>query len=91
MLRGNMNELIEKMYNFDFEAGSFFGEIADKTVSRREWALYESLYERLSEKDRKIFLEYVNLQTEEHEKELKAAYEQGFKTAVTLIVDCMKK
>jgi len=83
-----MNEWMEVLYLHDLEEGN--GLHLDREKCKREWELYDILWKVLDEKGKEWFSEYVNLKAEQRDIEWKAVYEQGFKTAVRLLTDCLK-
>lgn len=86
-----MDKIIEKLYDLQVNTESLpFGEI-DKRNFSKEWELYNFLHERLPSIFKKDFIEYVSLRENRYAKEMKEIYEQGFKTAITLITESLKQ
>lgn len=86
-----MENIIEKLYDLHIRTNPQpFGFIpAEKT--KQESQLYCFLYETLSEKDKKIFFNYMDLLNTRHNTQLQAAYTYGFKAAMKLILQSIKE
>ena len=81
-----MEKVIEKLYE-DFLNVS---NPSFKDTEERKKTLYNVLFKKLSETERTLLVEYADIQEEQCFQETKNAYEQGFKTAIQLIVECLK-
>lgn len=85
-----MEKIINALYELQVNTEFPCFEKNDKESTRREWELYLLLQEELPIKAKKLFAEYVDLITEHHNLETKAAFEQGFKSAFSLIIEVLK-
>ena len=85
-----MKELINALYELQVNAEFPCFEKNDKESTRREWELYLLLQEELPITTKKLFAEYVDLITSRHNLETKAAFEQGFKSAFSLLIEVLK-
>ena len=83
-----MNEWMEILYLHDVKECN--GRGVDREKCKREWELYNLLWESFDEKRKEWFRGYVNLKAEQRELEWRAVYEQGFKAVVQLLTDCLK-
>ena len=89
--RVEMKNIINALYHLQVNAEfPNFGKI-DKEQNRKEWEFYQRLHEELSGTLKEIFIEYTDLLNTRYNLETQAAYEQGFKTAVSLIIEALKE
>lgn len=79
-----MEQIIDKLYEAQYNSKNFFMEDKWKESGAREWELYTLLYERLEEEDKKLLLEYIKLKGERQNEELKASFRRGVQTAMRL-------
>jgi hypothetical protein len=91
-MRGKkMENTIEKLYELHIRTAQFpFGK-TDKEITTKECALYCSLIEELPKRHKEMFMEYNSFSQERHKQEIKAIYEQAFKTAIKLFIECSKE
>ena len=86
-----MENIIEKLYELHIRTAQFpFGK-SDKETTAKECALYCSLIEDLPKKHKELFTEYNSACQERHRQEIKAVYEQAFKTAIKLFLECNRE
>ena len=86
-----MENIIEKLYELHIRTTQFpFGK-TDKEITTKECALYCSLIEELPKRHKEMFMEYNSVFQERHRQEIKAIYEQAFKTAMKLFIECNKE
>ena len=85
-----MEQIINALYELQGNAEFPCFEKNNTETTRREWELYLLLQEELPIKTKKLFTEYVDLITMHHNLETKAAFEQGFKSAFSLIIEALK-
>ena len=85
-----MEKMIEILYKANMEQFSYAFARQDTEAMKREWALYEQLQENLTKEQKTDFQEYTNLCAERHSVERRAAYEQGFKAAIRLLLEATK-
>ena len=86
-----MEKIIDKLFAMQLEAENLPLGIAGADVMKKEWDLYSALYEKLSNEEKKMFVEYTNLCAERHQEELYSAYNCGFKTATKLWLESLKE
>ncbi len=89
--RNKMENIIEKLFNLALSTNNFTFRKEQKENAEKEWHLYGLLYDGLTEKNKKILLEYLNVSGTRHKKELSSSFEAGFKTAIKLIVSSLKE
>ena len=86
-----MEEIINALYELQVNA-EFPRFVKNNTEdTRKEWELYLLLQEELPIKAKKHFTEYADLINARHNLETKASFEQGFKTAFSLIIETLKR
>ena len=86
-----MDKIIERLYELHIkEEGEVFA-MADKGKIQKEYDIYLSLSAILLPHMREELREYSELNEERHKEELKKAYENGFKTALALILEGVKE
>ena len=86
-----MKTVFETLYDAHIKDEPFSANIADKEFFDEECLIYEELYESLSKPLLTKFRRYCELQEIRNNKESQVAYEQGFKTAIQLIVDSLNQ
>ena len=86
-----MNKIIEQICKMQQEENPCFFTSGNREQSKKEWGLYDELYAGLSGKTRAMFLEYTNVCAERHADSVRAAYEKGFKDAMRLLLESLKK
>jgi hypothetical protein len=86
-----MENIIEALYNLHLQTNLQPFGFDDLQKTKQEIQLYTFLYENLSEKDKKIFLNYMDLLNTRNKEQLLAAYSCGFKTAIKLILQSTKE
>ena len=86
-----MEKIIEKLYKLHISTAQFPFGIPNKEITTQEWNLYCSLIEELPKKHKETFMEYTSTREERHKQEIKSIYEQAFKTAVKLLIECTKE
>jgi hypothetical protein len=86
-----MDKIIEKLYNSHLQEEQFPFGIAEKESMQKEYELYCMLTQTMPQPMREQFREYVTLNEERHQSELKTIYEQGFKMAIKLILEGIKE
>ena len=72
------------------EQSSYAFACQDTDAVKREWELYERLQDKLTKEQKTDFQEYTNLCAERQSVERRAAYEQGFKAAIRLLLEAAK-
>lgn len=85
-----MDDIFEKMYTIHLETKSFPYGKPNKEEIDEEWELYQFLYDNLIGEQKRAFLQYAELVVARQERERKAVYEYGFKTAIKLFVQSLK-
>ena len=86
-----MDKIIEKLYNSHLQEEQFPFGIAEKESMQKEYDAYCTLSEMLSKEGKELLMEYSDLNEVRHKSELKSAYENGFKTAIKLILESVKE
>ncbi len=86
-----MENIIEKLYELHINTAQYPFGIPNKEITAQEWTLYCSLIEDLPKKHKEIFMEYTTVCQERHKQEIKSIYEQAFKTAIKLLMECSKE
>lgn len=86
-----MENLIKKFYDLCLTTNSFTFQAADKIVLKKELPVYENLFNSLNSQQLDLFLQFISMQSKRHNEELQASYETGFKTAVNLIFESLRK
>ena len=86
-----MDKVIEKLYNLHLEEEQFPFGVVDKESMEKEYDTYCMLAQTLPKFMKQQLSEYANLNDERHKRELQAAYEYGFKTAMKLILESVKE
>ena len=86
-----MENLIKKFYDLCLSTNSFTFQSADKTILKKELPVYENLFDCLNSKQLDLFLQFISMQSKRHNEELQIAYETGFKTAINLMLECLRK
>ena len=86
-----MENIIEKLYELHLKTAQYPFGIPDKEITMQEWSLYCSLIEDLPKKYKDVFMEYNSTCQERHKQEIKSIYEQAFKTAIKLFLECSKE
>ncbi len=86
-----MDKIIERIYMMETEENPCLFVDENRERTNKEWALYNRLYNDLSQELKALFSEYANLSAERHREELKSAYEKGFKTGAKLMVESMRE
>ena len=85
-----MDSIVEKICNMQIEEDPYpFGK-PDKVKLDREWEIYHYLYEHLSAKEKKLFIEYAELVAERQRKECTEACKKGFRIAMQITVDSLR-
>lgn len=86
-----MDSIIEKICNMQIEEDNYpFGR-PDKVKLNREWEIYNYLYEHLSAKDKKLFIEYAELVADRNNREKMEACKKGFRIAMQITIDSFEK
>ncbi len=85
-----MGDIFEKLYAIHLDTENFPYGKPNKEETDEEWELYQFLYEHLADNHKKAFLRYAELITERQDRERRAVYEYGFKTAVKLFIQSLK-
>lgn len=84
-----MDSIIEKICNMQIEEDAYpFGK-PNKVKLDREWEIYHYLYEHLSAKDKKLFIEYAELVADRNGRERIESYKKGFKIAMQITMDSL--
>ena len=86
-----MENIIEKLYELHIQTAQYPFGIPNKKNSHLECDLYFSLINDLPKKHKEIFLQYNSACEERHKQEIKSIYEQAFKTAIKLFIECTKE
>lgn len=86
-----MDKIIEKLFNIHIQADDFLLVASNKENSILEWQLYDSLLNNLPVDKKETFIEYIGLCNQRQKKEILFSYEQGFKTAIRLILESINK
>ena len=85
-----MEKIIEKLFGLRIsEEGYLFSEPGKENLTE-ENRLYEFLYDNLEEEKREVFVRYVREAALGHGREVRAAYMEGFKTAVRLGIESLR-
>ena len=82
-----MDKIIEKLFNIHLQNKDFLTALSNKDSAVREWQLYELLLEKLPVEEKEIFAEYSRLCNQRQGNEIQLSYEQGFKTAIRLMIE----
>ena len=84
-----MDSIVEKICNMQIEEDPQpFGK-PDKEKLAREWEIYYYLYENLSAKYKKLFMEYAELVADRNGRERIESYKKGFKIAMQITMDSL--
>ena len=86
-----MKTIFETLYETHVKNDPFAFHLVNKDFFDEECHIYEELYESLTKPLLDKFRKYCELQKMQKNKETQAAYEQGFKTAIQLIVDSLNQ
>ncbi len=82
-----MEKIIDKLCETFLDQESLQRAVHNPLKVRREWELYELLYNNAPDE----YKEYVSLRSERQGEELKIAYKQGFKMAMRLVLESVKE
>ena len=61
-----MEKIIDRLFAMQLETENLPLGIAGSDAMKKEWDLYSALYEKLSNEEKKMFVEYTNLCAERH-------------------------
>ena len=86
-----MKTIFETLYETHLKNDLFSSNIVTKDFLDEECRVYEELYESLTNPLLTTFRKYCELQEVRKNRENQAAYEQGFKTAIQLIIDSLNQ
>ena len=86
-----MEKIIKKLYDLHLQEEQYPFGVVDKENMRKEYEAYCTLAQTLAPLMKEKLSEYVNLNNERHKTELMAVYEFGFKTAMKLVLECVKE
>ena len=86
-----MKNILDKIFNIVLNERSFSFAKTDTETDVEETNAYSALYERLSQETQKEFLHYIALRGKRETEEVQAAYKQGFKDAISLIMETLMK
>lgn len=82
-----MDKIIDKLYGLQLNIDNYPLGISNKENMEKEYGIYYILQNNLLGENKDLFLRYVKLNDERRSEELRAAYENGFKTAIKLILE----
>ena len=86
-----MEKIIEKIYNEHLKTREFPVGMVDSKTKEDEIDLYLKLSLGLPDEYKKTFLEYVDIRSERQREDLKGVYACGFKAAISLILESVRK
>ena len=82
-----MDKIIDKLYGLQFNIDNYPLGITNKENIEKEYGIYYILQNNLLGENKDLFLRYVDLNEERRSEELRVAYENGFKTAIKLVLE----
>lgn len=86
-----MEDILNKLYEIHSDTNPRTYRKSIKENLDEEWRMYDVLYAELSEKQRKMFIKYVEICGMRQSEEMAVSYESGFKTAIRLIAESLKE
>lgn len=86
-----MNSIIERLYETHLKMEDLPFGTPDHEEEREEWELYLQLTKHLPEEHKEDFSRYIELRGNRQNREMKAVYDYGFKTAIKLMIEALKE
>ena len=86
-----MDKTIETIFDAQVKTEDFLTNVVSSEDIKEEGDQYMYLYQQLGAEEKKALHKYCELARLRSVEELKAAYEQGFKTAIKLMMNVWKE
>ena len=83
-----MKNIIDNLYNITSTSSTFAKEVP---VDNTEWELYDFLCTHLSKELLDAFMEYTKIRSIRESNTSKLCFSHGFKTAVSLFLECKEE